>query len=180
MTTVFEPCSPDGWEMVWPLDSDDYFTFRDGLGRPLGGSWVPIRMQLVREDERGQPWSTADMPFMGSSLLILKPRARSVLTDLCLEAGELLPLACEDAELVAWNVTLTVDALDEGASDIVRFRDGRVMYVRRPVFHPERVRGLAAFRLPQWRGSIFLGERFVRVARGAGLTGTTFQEVWSA
>jgi hypothetical protein len=64
---------------------------------------------------------------MGEHLLVLKPKAVSALRHLCLQAGELLPLACNDAELVAWNVTTIVDARDEEKSNVLRFPGGRMM-----------------------------------------------------
>lgn len=92
--------------------------------------------------------------------------------------GELLPLRCDGAELVAWNVTTVVDALHEDASELWQFDDGRVMNVIRPAFFPDLVRDVVAFRVPQWRGGIYVCEALAERAASAGLSGTTFKEVW--
>ena len=87
-------------------------------------------------------------------------------------------MSCKDVELVAWNVTTVVDALDEGLSSVERFPSGRIMSVKKYQFKASRVEGLIAFRVPQIRTSIFLGPEFVERGKEAGLTGTRFKEVW--
>ena len=178
MKRIYEPALTSGWEWALPIDESQNLTIVETFGRPLSATWTPIRMKLIKQDERGRPWKDADMPWMGEHLLVLKPRAASILRDLCLEAGELLPLTCNEADLVAWNVTTVVDALDEEKSKVLRFPGGRVMSIKLHHFKPEAVEGLTAFRIPQVRTSIFVGPAFVDRVREAGLTGTRFKEVW--
>ena len=91
-------------------------------------------MRLIRDDE-GKKLAEADSPWLGSYVLILRPRAVAALTPMLLDNGELLPLGCAGAELWLYNVTRIVPALDETASEISRFPDGRIIRVHRPVFH---------------------------------------------
>jgi hypothetical protein len=175
---VWKPAVTDGWEWALPICESDNLTIVESFGKALGSIWTPIRMKVVREDERGLRWKEADMPWMGEHLLILKPRAVSALCELCLEVGELLPLECDDADLVAWNVTTVVDALDQEESKVMRFPSGRILSIKEYHFKSNLVEGLAAFRIPDVRTSIFVGPRFVQRARDAGLTGTRFKELW--
>jgi hypothetical protein len=178
MKRIYEPALRSGWEWALPVNEDENVTMVETFGNPFGATWKPVRMKLLKQDERGRPWKEADMPWLGEHLLVLKPRATSALRELCLEAGELLPLTCHEAALVAWNVTTVVDALDEEKSKLVRFPGGRVMSIKQHHFRPEIVEGLTAFRIPQARTSIFVGPAFVDRVREAELTGTRFKEVW--
>jgi hypothetical protein len=178
MKRIYEPALRDGWEWALPVNENENLTVVEAFGKPLGATWTPIRMKVLRQDERGRRLKEADMPWMGEHVLILKPRAVSALQDLCLQAGELLPLACDDAELVAWNVTKIVDALDREKSKVLRFSGGRVMSIIQHHFKPETVEGLVAFRIPEVRTSIFLGPAFIQRVKEAGLSGTRFKEVW--
>jgi hypothetical protein len=152
---------------------------RGGNGTPRAASWTPLEMQLHREDE-GKRLSEADSPWMGSDVLILRPRAIAALRPTLLEYGELLPLHCAGAELWLYNVTRVIDALDEAASTIDRFPDGRVILVRRPVFRKEAIGDTEVFKLSHRRGDrIFVGQRFADLWHSAGLTGVEFTHVWS-
>jgi hypothetical protein len=62
-------------------------------------------MRILSFADDGTALEPADLPWLGEHLLILKPRAVDALWDLYLSVGELLPLACRDADLVVWNVT---------------------------------------------------------------------------
>jgi hypothetical protein len=174
---IYQPVVADGWEWALPASEGENLTIIETFGKPLGDIWRPIQMKVVRQDEFGRKWREADMPWMGEHLLILRPRAVSTLQDLCLEAGELLSLVCKDAELVAWNVTTVVNALDQERSRVSRFPGGRVMDIKEYHFKAKAVEGLTAFRIPEVRTSIFLGAVFVQRVKAAGLTGTRFKAV---
>jgi hypothetical protein len=137
-------------------------------------------MELLKEDEQGRTRRQADLPWLGEHVLVLRPSACVLLRDICVRFGELLPLWCEDAQLFAWNATTTVDALDVARSDVVRFPStGRIMDIKKHVFYADRVADLPAFHVPEVR-ALFLGEDLVELIWSAGLTGTTFREVWHA
>lgn len=95
--------------------------------------------------------------------------------------GELLPLACPYARLHVYNPTRILDALDENASDIVRFSSGRIMTVQEYVFRPHVVAGVDLFKLPNLRASpTFVSEEYVDAWSSAGLVGLEFKQVWAA
>jgi hypothetical protein len=72
------------------------------------------------------------------------------------------------------------DALDEEASELKRFSDGRVMVVHKYVFKPDAVEGKVIFRLPQFRARIYVTDLFADKVREHGLTGLELNELWSA
>jgi hypothetical protein len=91
--------------------------------------------------------------------------------------GELLPLACADADLWLFNALTVVDALDEDRSEIVRFDDGSILSVDRYAFRDDAV--APVFKVPQLlRGPLFAGDEFAAAVAEAGLTGLGLTEVW--
>jgi hypothetical protein len=83
-------------------------------------------------------------------------------------------LRCVGAELRLYKVTYVIAALDEAASTVDRFRDGRIMRVTRPVFRKEVIGTHDIFKLSLKRGeSTLVSERFVGLCHSAGLKGST-------
>jgi hypothetical protein len=95
---------------------------------------------------------------------------------------EFLPVKCDQQQgLTALNVTNMLDVLDEEASEVTRFRDGRLMRIRRYVFLEEPLRGVTIFKIPNFRVSpTFVGDAFVSAWRKAGLKGLVFSPIWSS
>jgi hypothetical protein len=166
---------PEGFEWALPIDVEDNLRLGQTFGKPQGPSWKPVQMKLLKKGRR--KWKPADTPWMASFLMVLKPKAVEALRDMCLAAGELLPFACDDAELVAWNVTNVVDALDLEKSTVVRYPDGGIMQIKKYFFKPDVIADLEAFRIPEDL-TIFVGQAFVDRARSAGLEGAAFRELW--
>lgn len=91
------------------------------------------------------------------------------------------PLSARDEDLKLLHVVDVRDALDERASDIVRFASGRVMTVRSYSFYDAHLDGAVVFAVPQLLGSeIFLTDVAVRAIREAGLTGFEAELVWES
>jgi hypothetical protein len=117
---------------------------------------------------------------LGKHAPVLKDPASRALSPALLTDGELLPLACDDAQLVVFNVTTVLDALDLDQSDVVRFpSSGRIMKVRSHAFRsiPGDVR---AFKVPELLsgGTVFVTEEVVAAAAGASLRGVGFELLW--
>jgi hypothetical protein len=176
---IYTPQSVDGFELCHPVHHDDFEHINVSVdGTRRRNSWRPLEMQIIREDE-GRVLSVSDSPWLGSHALFFRTQAIEVLEPLLSEHGELLPVHCEDAEVLLFNPTRVLDALDEGASNILRFGDGRVMRVNEYVFHPEVVRDTHVFKIPNLRVSpTFISEHFVETWKSAGLKGLEFKEVW--
>lgn len=173
--------APDqDYEWVVAADDADFERLLVEPADPLADSWTPIEVELVREDE-GVRMVKADFPWLGEHTLIMRPSATAVVAPLVRDCAEVLPLATSDADLSLLHVIDVRDALDEHASDIVRFSSGRVMTVRRYGFDRDQLDGAVAFRVPQLpRNALFLTEILVDAIHDAGLTGFGAELVWEA
>jgi hypothetical protein len=181
MVEVYMPQSADGFEFCYPERQEDFETLNVTIdGTPRKGTWHSPPMHLIREDE-GKRLAESDSPWLGSHALIFRRQTLGELESLLLSYGELLPIACSEPDLVIFNATRVLDALDERASDILRFSDGRIMRITRYAFCPDIVAGVDIFKIPNFRVSpTYVSERFVKRVKAAGLRGLVFYKVWSA
>ena len=178
-TRVFKPGVTEEYEWVMPIDKADYDAVGSLYGESKQKNWKPIRMKLINPD-LGRTYKEADFPWCGAQTVVLRKEAVERLRPLLLEAGEVLPLVCDDAELSLWNVTNVVDALDYERSKIVRFpSSGRIMDIREHVFKPHLLGSQPEFKIPGLL-TIYLGSRFVDEVTASGLTGLKFKQVWGA
>lgn len=94
--------------------------------------------------------------------------------------GELLPLDSEVGKYYFFNATTISDALDEERSEC-RFFDApprRAVDISSFAFHEEQLRGLAIFRIRQWRQGLIVSEEFVETSRRHELEGLCFLKIW--
>lgn len=175
---VYEPGVLPGFEWVLAVHDTDLEHLWDDLdGTPRLGAWQPVPVRRLTVDEEGNPRATADLPWLGGHALVLRAKAVEALGPLLEQHGELLPLACADADLWLFNTLTVVDALDEDRSEIVRFDDGSILTVERYTFRPDAV--APVFKVPQLlTGPLFVGDEFAAAVTGAGLTGLDLVEVW--
>jgi len=178
---IYKPLGSEHFEDCHPVNGDDYETLNVTLnGAPVGDTWRSPAMHMIRKDGR-KKLAVSDAPWLGSKALIFRPRVIAAMGELLRDYGELLPLACNEPDLVIFNVTRVIDALDEQASTIARFpSSGRIMAIERYVFHPEIVAGVDIFKIPTMRFCpTFVSDRFVEAWTSAGLRGLDFPLVWS-
>jgi hypothetical protein len=177
---IYVPSQLDGYELCHPVRQDDFETINAEInGESRQSSWKPVPMRLIRED-KGRKLTSSDSPWLGAHALIFRANVESALGPLLRENGELLPLACQEADLTIFNPTRVIDALDEEASSVVRFSGGRIMMIRRHVFHPEVIRDIDVFKIPNLRVSpTFVSHRFVDRWKMSGLKGLEFRQLWA-
>lgn len=177
---VYLPFGTECFEFCHPFDEGDFETLNVQIdGTQRASTWSPPQMRLVREDE-GKSLTESDSPWLGSHVLIFRRRALGYVGAFLEEHGELLPVGCPDADLAIFNPR-AVEALDEGASSVLRFSNGRIMRVMKHVFRADVVAETSAFKIPSLRVSpTFVGERFVELWNSAGLKGLDFKKVWSS
>jgi hypothetical protein len=170
--------SGDGYELCHPKDENDFGSIATLVnGRERRRTWSPIRMRIIKEDER-VPLRESDSPWLGSYALIFRPRAVNALRSLLEVSGELLPLAPANAGLQIYNPTFVVDALDEDRSKLTR-SDGYILIVYTYIFRPEVIRNLPIFKISNLRVSpTFVDESFVSLWKASGLKGLDFTQVW--
>jgi hypothetical protein len=178
---IYTPLGSNVYELCHPVSQDDFETINVGIdGTPRHSSWKPIAMELIHED-RGHKLAKSDSPWLGAHALIFRSSVIAALGAMLSEWGELLPLRCSEAELVLYNPIRVVDALDEAASSVRRFTDGRIMFIQRHAFRADVIGDLDVFKIPNLRVSpTFLSQRFVDRWNASGLKGLEFKEVWAA
>lgn len=179
--SIYVPMSPDSFELCHPVRQEDFETINAQInGEPRHAAWKPIAVRLIHEDEGKGLWPS-DSPWLGAHALIFRSTVINVLGRHLREYGELLPLACTETELLLFNVTRVVDALDEDASSVQRFGSGRIMRVHRYVFRAETIRDVDIFKIPNLRVSpTFVSDRIVELWRHSGFKGLDFKKVWAA
>lgn len=180
MGEVYVPQSAEGFEFCHPQRQEDFETLSATIdGTPRHGTWRSPPMRLIREDE-GKLLAESDSPWLGPHALVFRRHSLGELEALLLSYGELLPVACSEPNLVIFNATRVLDALDERASGILRFSNGRIMRITRHAFRPDVISGVDIFKIPSLRVSpTYVSERFVERVKAAGLRGLVFNRVWS-
>jgi hypothetical protein len=96
--------------------------------------------------------------------------------------GQFLELRTEESNESLWifNVCTVVDALDEGASNVLMYPDNvRIMSIPRWVFKPEALAPPVVFRIPKQRTLLLSGDVVARI-RDLGLSGAEFKLLWSS
>jgi hypothetical protein len=88
-------------------------------------------------------------------------------------------LDCNQAELVLFNPLRMIDALDETASTLKRFRSGGIMHIQTYAFQASAIKDTQLFKIPNLHPSpLFAGEEFVKHWHDAGLRGSAFRQIW--
>jgi len=180
MTEIYVPAPADRYELCQPIDPADFETINIQIdGTPRRTTWRPLQMRLVHEDE-GKVLLASDSPWLGSHALIFRQLATEKLGRVLEPHGELLPLDCSEAALSLFNATQVVDALDEHASSVMRFSNGKIMHITRYMFRDAAIGPNHIFKIPNLRVSpTFVTKQVAKMWRSAGLRGLEFTKVWS-
>jgi hypothetical protein len=154
------------WEVVNKLD-----------GTPQGASWKPLRVEVYCDDGNRE-LDEGDFVELDGLVPIFSSQAAKMLKEVLRGSGEFLPLACDEGDYVAFNVTDVIDALNVSHSEIIYFPTGRVLDIKRFVFNSERLSKVVIFKIPQMPLSrVFVTDRFVNLVRDAELRGFLFTPV---
>lgn len=178
------------WEITppgdgeWAMITEPYprsLAFNAELdGRSVLSGWRPPQVKVLHV-VGGTRRKHADFPWVSSFALLCRPTALAVVGDLLRAHGEFLPVE-SDEELIAFNCTVAIAALDLEHSQIERFpSSGRIMVIERHVFDPARLTGAALFRLAELDGPspIYVSDAFRDRVLAGGVTGLDFRRVWS-
>jgi hypothetical protein len=173
---VYELQAAPGFAVLLHADEHDLDRLIDAFdGSPMASGWSPMRF-FWETDHGARP--IPDFTEIGQAP-VFNQRALEALSDLLTGRAELLPIEVpDDGGLEIANVTEVRDALDEDASELKRFYDGRVMRITRYVFDAAKLDEATIFKLPQQRGRTYVTDRFADRAREAGLTGMDLIERW--
>jgi hypothetical protein len=167
---------PDNYAVLLHEDERDLDVILDAFdGSSTADSWRPLC--FCWETGRARK-PVPDYTEVGQGPVFGR-RALDTLDDLLDDHGERLPIEVTDnGELTILNVTDVRDALDEDASKLERFRDGRVMVIDCYVLRPNELDGATIFKLPQQRARTYVTDRFADRVRETGLTGMRLIERW--
>lgn len=178
MACVYVVGPAEGTEWCHTVNSDDLERLIVEIdGTPRRATWKPIPMKIMRKALRHRV-KPSDSPFSSSSELIFRPSAIEKMKPILDAHGELLPLACPDAELWVFNPTIVLDALDNKASIGSRDADGEFIIIDKYAFHAGVVKGVDMFKLANWRASpTFVSDRFVDLWHASRLRGLVFKEM---
>jgi hypothetical protein len=178
---IYTPLGLDDFELCHPINGQDFERINLEInGAPRQSSWEPIPMRLVHNDE-GRRLLKSDSPWLGAHALIFRENAIHLMGSTLRAHGELLPLACSEADLWIYNPTFVIDALDEASSSIQRFHNGRIMWIQQHVFRARVLGDVEVFKIPNLRVSpTFFSHRFVDRWHASGLTGLEFIQEWAS
>jgi hypothetical protein len=143
----------------------------------VSSSWR-LRVRVIAENERGVPLRDSGLLWLSSHVLAMTAVVREAVGPLLEDQGVFARLDSDDGDF--WMFVPDVsDALNEAGSRLTRFSSGRVMYVSKYDFHPDRIEGRAAFRIPQLpKGPLFCDQRVVDALSAE--SGVEFRQVWPA
>ena len=166
--------------LVFTSDKD-WTILRQFDGRSLLSYWTAPTVEVFRDDEFNRNLPPSDFPSLAPDVPVFSQRAVNALQELLRENGEILPLSCSEGEYYAFNVTTSVDALDESKSVVKRFKSsGRIMRILKYVFFGDRLSDATIFKIPQSRGNIFVTNRFRKIILDNQLLGFKFVNVWES
>ncbi len=176
---IYRTVALEDQEFIELLDKRHIQTLMRLGGSPRAQTWEVPAVRLLKTAE-GKKLQYSDMPRYASDVIVLRKPAVDAVGPLIEHDGELLPLECNQAPLWLFNCTRVVDALDEERSAVTRFPStGRLMRVETPVFRPEIIDGLNAFKIPQLPFSaLYVSSQVVEAASALELVRSEFQLVW--
>ena len=146
-------------------------------GAPLDRCYtVDLRINVP---DGSDDWIAADCPYLSGYGLMLSDRAVSLFGTMLTDAGYLLNTHLPAADHYKLFICeRQIDAVDQERSDIERFTDGGVWWLRRYELRVELLQGMHVFRLKHRRNTLFVSDQFVRLVQEHELTGFEFTEVW--
>lgn len=176
---IYIPSSVEGFELCQPVNSDDFEKINSLVnGVERLSLWEPLPMKIVHEDE-GCVLVKSHSPWLGSHALIFRREVITALGELLGSYGELLPLSCNNDDLMMFNPVKVLDSsIDESRSSIVRFSNGRVMRINRYVFLENKIKNVHIFKIGELRVSpTFFSQHFVDLWVANGFKGIKFSQV---
>lgn len=181
MSTIYVPLPAAGYELCHPVPPA---TFEDvhllANGSEPAESWNSLVLKFVRQDEVKELLSS-DAPWLTSDVMVFKRNVIESIGNFLKDCGDIIPIKCEDDIIFAYKANIVLDALDEEASHLNRFKNGRVMMVKNYVFRREIIASADVFRITSLRVSpTFLSQRFVDFWKRSNLRGLDFKKIWSS
>ncbi|WP_219232396.1 hypothetical protein, partial [Austwickia sp. TVS 96-490-7B] len=191
---IFDVVIGTNREMFYPVEGVPWLELGDmrssDPAAPFKGGWPTPEFHIYREPFPGDgidKYLPSLVSEVASRYLILRDQAIDSLSGLLEPYGELLPLSCDEAEMMIWWPQVVVDCLNDDKSDngdLLWAPDrSRILIIDFPVFRPELVPQTGAFILPQpkYPNLVFFTEELVEKMLATGDTvGVHFRKMWDS
>jgi hypothetical protein len=172
---VYVAAPQQGYQWLLADDDQDYERLHALATHRPGEAWASLPMHVLDRDGDGTPLQPADLPWLVSTTLAVAPAALPTIRPLLEPYGEFLPVSGSAIGCHLFNCTSWTDALDEEASELARFSDGRIMRIRTVILRAGAFQQAEVVRLKQTpRGPLYFSEALVRRITALKLTGTQF------
>lgn len=171
---VYELRSNDNYQKIilkneskWPSIIDDFKS-----GEKIE-SWEPI--DVVIEDKKRKK---SDFPTLMSIIPTFSANSVKCLENILKNHGQLLSLRCKEGEYYFFNVLTVVEAINDTKSQVLKFEDGRIMYVLKYVLKKIDYSKIPIFKLHNLLSfSTFVNEEFFTIVNENYLKGYYFNMV---
>jgi RNA polymerase subunit RPABC4/transcription elongation factor Spt4 len=163
-----------------PAASDPtWYDLFDGTPLPASLPFLRVQRRAAHPDEGPCP----DFPGLVDHIPVFSRGAVEALAKLLTPNGELVPLTCNDCdrEMLAYNVTRVVDALDPARADVAPGDGKQARDVRSYTFRSQALAETSIFKLPETAlKHVYVTEPFVDRVLEEGLQGFVFELMWVA
>lgn len=177
-TTTTEYCYLD-------IDDKDYYNiYQCNIfdGRKMLDNWVPVRVELIQEDVRGNKMKPTCMPFMSQAHLAVENSFLDKLDGLCGNTYEKLKLNSDDGDFTLINIINVIDCLDLENTKyrVYKYRKEKIQKVDKFKFIRSKVEKEVIFKIKAYsRAHMFCTDIFKEHMEKWGVGGLIFEKVWS-
>ena len=178
-TTTTEYCYLD-------IDDKDYYNiYQCNIfdGRKMLDNWVPVRVELIQEDVRGNKLKPTCMPFMSQAHLAVENSFLGKLDGLCGNAYEKLKLNSDDGDFTLINIINVIDCLDLENTKyrVYKYSKEEIQKIEKFEFIRSKVEKEVIFKIKAYSlAHMFCTDIFKERMEEWGVGGLVFEKVWSA
>jgi hypothetical protein len=176
---IYELDLPTDSEWAIFYGSDGTSPWLDLRGQSVRTTWSPAVVRLLTVTDAREHLLESDMPWAAPNSPVMRSSVVPLVAHLFDRDAELLPLACDTADLVLANVTTVLPAVDMERSEIAHFKtSGRIQDLVRPVFDAAVIGSALMFRVECLPARVYVTEEFVQGIRASGIRSTDFKLVY--
>lgn len=156
------------------LENESYWgDFAEQFMEKRIDKWSPLNV-VVQNDELPQN----DYPALLESIPTFSQNAVKFLKRVLENNGQLFAMICESETYYCYNVLNILDVLNEEKSKIIKFSDGKIMYIEKCVLKSIDYSDHFIFKLHSVRAStVFVNRTFVDIINKNKLKGFKFNEI---
>ncbi|MDK8182133.1 hypothetical protein [Paenibacillus sp. UMB4589-SE434] len=143
-------------------------------GLPLGGEWVPFKVQTYQEGSR------MDFYNYYGGIPVITEKTYEILKPYMENQVEFLPIIYDQTVLYAMNVTNVIDAIDYRSIKVSKMPSGKLNPLDTYHFNNDKIKDIdLIFKIPeQVSTSVFVTSKFVDLLNMYKLEGPSLYLVW--